>query len=490
MAGPRPPRLAGGREQESATFEIVEVQARGHHVPARVVKAGIAMSSLAVVALVAVGLTSPPEDVPRSPLLSLPSAAVPRVVAADPTPVWTQLTSTAIPPGPFVLVGPTRDGGPWLVSVVVPQGWSEKWYESMIYKGDYELDDGPRVVAHQVTRVVTQVCRFEPADAVSLAEIDPTVDDFVAALANIPGLEVSGPTDDVVSSFPAKRVNLAFSQRYYDRCGGPEGRTLWENVDGARFSLLDGATTTIFAVDVDGLLMVIAGTQRGSPPAEAAELDAVLASVRVRPALPWSDDDGPMFGPLGPKETRILDVAGTRFSIRAPASVPGAWYREGQTSIDAELDGLDAEAIVYWAGYPFDPYAAPCFETAALPESASIDEIADAVAGARGTDLLAGPSDATVGGRPAKYTQVTVREDIGCDPGFFFTWIPFELGPAWTTSEVGDTISSWVVDLDGRVLFMAAEVREHTASGVALTDALRAELDREITEIIDSVQFE
>jgi hypothetical protein len=488
--GPRPPRLPGVRDPEGASFEVVEVEARGHHVPARVVKAGIAMSSLAIVALVAVGLMTPRDDLPRSPLLAIPSAGS-EAVAVAPTPAWTQLTSTAIPPGPFEIVGPTRNGEPWVVSVVVPEGWSEKWYESTIYKGDYELDTGPMIVAHDVARVVTQVCGFAPANAVSFAEIDPTSDDFIAALAGIPGLEVSEPTDDVVGGYPAKRFNLAFSQRFLDRCGGPEGRTLWEDARGDRFVLLSGgAAATVLAVDVDGLLMVVAGQQRGSPPEEAAELDAVLASVQVRPALPWWDDEGPMFGWLASNEIRVLDVAGVRFSIRVPSSVEGEWYREGQTSLNATIDGEDATAIIYWAGYPFDPYASHCFRTRPLPEDASIGELADAVAGARGTDLITGPRDVTVGGRPAKYTEVTVREDVGCDPGFFFTWVPFQFGPLWTASAVGDTLSSWVVDLDGQVLFVAAETHAKATGGVALSDAHRAKLDQEIHELIDSVQFE
>ena len=53
---------------------------------------------------------------------------------------------------------------------------------------------------------------------------------------------------------------------------------------------------------------------------------------------------------------------------------------------------------------------------------ASAAKLATAVSRAPGTKLVRGPSDVTLGGRPAKHVVLTVRKNVGCDPGFFYTW--------------------------------------------------------------------
>jgi hypothetical protein len=50
----------------------------------------------------------------------------------------------------------------------------------------------------------------------------------------------------------------------------------------------------------------------------------------------------------------------------------------------------------------------------------------------------------------------------------------------WVTSDPGDTIRVWIVDVDGTLLFIGAETRE---------DATPA-LEREIEGIVGSIRFE
>jgi hypothetical protein len=85
-----------------------------------------------------------------------------------------------------------------------------------------------------------------------------------------------------------------------------------------------------------------------------------------------------------------------------------------------------------------------------------------------------------VGGRPAKHVVLTVREDVGCDPGFFYTWRDVYGGALWPTTGVGDTIRVWIVDVDGTRLFIAAETTEAATDG----------LEKEIQQIIRSIRFE
>ena len=106
-------------------------------------------------------------------------------------------------------------------------------------------------------------------------------------------------------------------------------------------------------------------------------------------------------------------------------------------------------------------------------------DLAAAVARAPGTKLVKGPSDVTLGGHPAKHVVLTVRKNVGCDPGFFYTWRDVYGGTLWPTTDVGDTIRVWIVAVDGTRLFIAA----------ATTEEADAELKKEIKQIVESIRF-
>jgi hypothetical protein len=153
------------------------------------------------------------------------------------------------------------------------------------------------------------------------------------------------------------------------------------------------------------------------------------------------------------------------------------WERFGSTSINKYISGgQDAEAIIFWKTLPSDENADPCVT---LPGASAADSAA-AVASAPGTELVAGPSDVTVGGRAAKHVVVRVREDVGCDPGFFFTWTPPDGGAFWLDTLPGDTIRVWIVDVDGTHFVIEAETRPNAGP----------EVEQEIQEFIESIRFE
>jgi hypothetical protein len=102
------------------------------------------------------------------------------------------------------------------------------------------------------------------------------------------------------------------------------------------------------------------------------------------------------------------------------------------------------------------------------------------VAAAPGTELVSGPSDVTVGGRPAKHVVLTVRGDVACQPGFFYTYDPRGGGAFWHDTLPGDMIAVWIVDLDGTLFFIEGETREDAASA----------LEQQIQQIVDSIRFE
>ena len=75
---------------------------------------------------------------------------------------------------------------------------------------------------------------------------------------------------------------------------------------------------------------------------------------------------------------------------------------------------------------------------------------------------------------------LTVRENVGCDPGFFDTWRDVFGGALWPTTGVGDTIRVWIVDVEGTRLFIEAETTEQPTSG----------LEQEIQQIVESIRFD
>jgi hypothetical protein len=115
-----------------------------------------------------------------------------------------------------------------------------------------------------------------------------------------------------------------------------------------------------------------------------------------------------------------------------------------------------------------------------MPVPRTVTELAAEVATAPGTELLAGPSNVIVGGRRGKHVELLVDQDLGCDPGYFFIWHDMEAGALWPATEVGDTISVWVVDVGHTPVFIAAVTSEEATEG----------LQQQIGVILRSIRFQ
>ena len=184
---------------------------------------------------------------------------------------------------------------------------------------------------------------------------------------------------------------------------------------------------------------------------------------------------------------RIRTVEDIRFSLRAHRSwvdgpikeSPDGGFLQGHLLISKSIRGPQgAEAIIFWTGASGGPRAEPCGEWWD-PALDNVPDLAAAVATAPGTELVSGPSDVTVGGHPAKRVVVITREDVFCDPGFFYRWYSECWGPCWTESTIGDTIRVWIVDVNGTPLFFEAET----------TIQANHQLVREIQRIVGSIRF-
>jgi len=138
-----------------------------------------------------------------------------------------------------------------------------------------------------------------------------------------------------------------------------------------------------------------------------------------------------------------------------------------------------AEAVIFWTSFPDGVHADPCDNLLSPTLGPSAAELAAAVARAPGTKLVEGPSNVTVGRRPAKHVVLTVRRDLGCDAGFFYAFNGGTAGAMWPGTDVGDTIRVWIVDVGGTRLFIEAET----------TTQADAELEKEIRQIVGSIRF-
>jgi hypothetical protein len=206
-------------------------------------------------------------------------------------------------------------------------------------------------------------------------------------------------------------------------------------------------------------------------------LAALAAAVTLTAAAAAGPDDGRF----------TVTEDGVQFSF----NVPGGWSRFKSLSTDklpggpislnkSENGAQNAEAIIYWTSFPDGDYADLCARLLSQSTGASAAKLATAVSRAPGTKLVKGPSDVTLGGRPAKHVVLTVRKNVGCEPGFFYRWRDVDGGALWGRTGVGNTIRVWIVAVNGTRLFIAAATNEDATS----------RLKKEIQQIVASIRFD
>jgi hypothetical protein len=176
-------------------------------------------------------------------------------------------------------------------------------------------------------------------------------------------------------------------------------------------------------------------------------------------------------------ETRTLTVDGTQFSFDLTRS---GWESYRSVLIAKSEEGPQgAEAIVYWSKYPETANVVACGPWANSPGN-SVDYLADAVSTAPGVEVIEPISEVAIGGQVAKHVVVIVRENLGCDPGYFFNWRAQSGGALWQMTVVGDTLSVWIFDMRPTPFMVVAETN---------ADASRW-LNQEVDEIVESIRFE
>jgi hypothetical protein len=165
--------------------------------------------------------------------------------------------------------------------------------------------------------------------------------------------------------------------------------------------------------------------------------------------------------------------------------MPGNWEgfdSEFPNYITRSVKGPQgAEGQVMWAGYPATGRSAgECAYLRDLNPAATVAALTEAVASVPGTDVLS-RSDASVGGQTATKVVLLVRDDVGCDPGFFFNYPNQYGGALWPETIPGDTVRVWIVDAGGPRL-LVIEGKTHPV--------ISSTLEEQIQAIVDSIRFE
>jgi hypothetical protein len=173
-----------------------------------------------------------------------------------------------------------------------------------------------------------------------------------------------------------------------------------------------------------------------------------------------------------------LSEGGVPLTLTTSAS---GWKRHDRFSLNKSAMGPQgAEAVIFGADFPDGGIAHPCARLLSPSVGPTVADLAAAVARAPGTELVSGPSDVTVSGYPAKHVVLTVREDVGCTPGFFYAWRETQGGALWGAHTAADTVRAWIVNAGGARLFI----------GAVTTDQATPGLEQEIGQIVRSIRLE
>ena len=241
-----------------------------------------------------------------------------------------------------------------------------------------------------------------------------------------------------------------------------------------------GAVGAGIAIGV--VLMLAIGPQEAPAvsPGPSVASGIARASASPRPSPPPVPANLVATG-INPAIPQLLNVDGVSFSFTVPG---GGWARYGELYVSKSITGSQgAEAMIFWARYPFGESAQYCPEVGGRPLGPTAADLAASLStGLRGTELVDGPSDVMVGGLPATRVTLFVRDDHGCGPGLFYTWPGEDQrgGPLWDKNLLGDTITIWVFEIDGQRFIIASETHLNAD----------AELLAEVGQIIDSIDFD
>lgn len=248
--------------------------------------AKLAVAAAAVVAVALVGISV----LPRPGGVAAPSQNATPVPSPSPTPILLP-SAGALGPGTYYMAaGPIT---PARLTFTVPAGWATE--EGFVFKGPAPgaslspgdvSDEELLMVTWKVTHVYDDICQDR-----TLTTAGTTAAQLASALRAQKGRAISAPTSVTLGGFPATRMELTIpADLDVSTCDGGIIR-FWPDPGPAESGGLccsaPGSTDVVYVVDVAGEpFAVVARHQANSSAGDIAELDNIVASIRLEPSTP------------------------------------------------------------------------------------------------------------------------------------------------------------------------------------------------------------
>jgi hypothetical protein len=233
-------------------------------------------------------------------------------------------------------------------------------------------------------------------------------------------------------------------------------------------------TTPLVLAAVAVLVVVVAGCVPTSPQAETVDLPA---------------------GDLEPGTRYRVFLASDTGTVAFSFAVPGSgWSYDGFEMIGHPDSQQDARVWVfltsamYSDAMPITPavFDDPCAHEAITSFDPTLVGQAEALVSIPGTELVSGPTEVTIDSRPGQVVAIEFPADLGCENSDF--WLVFNAScgpptidcsnfPNWP----GESLREWLIDVNEEILNIRAQVRDPESGG---------EVEAEIQQIVDSIQFE
>jgi hypothetical protein len=227
----------------------------------------------------------------------------------------------------------------------------------------------------------------------------------------------------------------------------------------------------------------------------AAVAVLVVVSVGCVPAAPDADVVDLQAGDLEPGTrygaSRASDTGAVAFSFVVPEA---GWSYDGFELIGHPDSAQEASvwfyltSSMYSDAMPITPAVLddPCVHRGLRTFDASLAGQAEALASIPRTELVSGPTEVTIDSRPGQVVAIVFPADLGCATSEF--WLVFNAScgaptidcsnfPSWP----GESLREWLIDVNNEIFNIRVQVRERSVG---------SEVETEIQDIVDSIQFE